>query len=157
MKYLAKIAGIIILIVVVAWVIQLMCCNRYRLSKAENPFPRHDQIKSVHCRSYDSETEWQADVPPDRFGLLASLFDNARKDPNPLPWEIIAELDVKLKSDRVIHVIIFHISSPPSGFKIDNEYYRGGTIEQFSRFFNRKAFQHPLSPFSKDKKAITPD
>ena len=141
MEHAAKIVGIICLIMVVPWILQLMCCNRYRLSQLENPFPRQDQIENIRFRSSASKTEWEADVPPERFGMLASLFDSAQKDPSPLPWEIVGDLDVKLKSGKVIHICIFNISPPPAGFMIDKQCYRGGTMEQFSRFFDRKGFQ----------------
>jgi hypothetical protein len=81
----------------------------------------------------DPNSPATATVSLDQRGVT-ELFSNLTREPNPLPWAIIATVEFR-RNDRGYELLIFKISDEELGVRVDNRhYFRGLKMSAFMSY-----------------------
>jgi hypothetical protein len=110
----------------------------YRYAKPENPMPAVEAIKSIRFVDRASEAGTEFIIPTNLFPVFHLLFEGSRIDVRPAKWVILGDLFITLHSGDTLRLDIFSTHQPSGAFKLNGQYYRGGTDNQFKKMLTRE-------------------
>jgi hypothetical protein len=112
------------------------CADTQRAT--EYPLPKLGDARIVAANFFDYETEeeYQFEVPHDRLPSIYAALEPAVVDPDPAEWQVLGDLKFTLRDGRSFQVYLYQLyADKPGAFSAGETwdqriYYRGGSSPQ---------------------------
>jgi hypothetical protein len=93
-------------------------------------FPPASEIESVTVIGLPFAAGARFKAPPETWNDIFASLSPSGRDPDPLKWAILADLEIIMKDKRTLRIAIWDLRDSEIGAFKAGEYYRGGNTQR---------------------------